>query len=160
MSEEDRFEILICPEIGDGVSTHAQKFIDSSPDGLDLVAKQVPHLETAIDLLLDGHGDIVPVSGEWWFENRIKDLSAGLVLPRREPTRVLVSEDKPEYIPKNGVIIADCEILKRQMIRSRKDLIVKLADDLEGIPDDVFERAEWLENLRICLLYTSDAADK
>lgn len=149
MSEEDRFEILICPEIGDGVSTHAQKFIDSSPDGLDLVAKQVPHLETAIDLLLDGHGDIVPVSGEWWFENRIKDLSAGLVLPRREPTRVLVSEDKPEYIPKNGVIIADCEILKRQMIRSRKDLIVKLADDLEGIPDDVFERAEWLENLRM-----------
>ena len=88
MSEEDRFEILICPEIGDGVSTHAQKFIDSSPDGLDLVAKQVPHLETAIDLLLDGHGDIVPVSGEWWFENRIKDLSAGLVLPRREPTQV------------------------------------------------------------------------
>ena len=107
MSGEDRFEILICPETGDGVSTHAQKFIDSSPDGLDLVAKHVPHLETAIDLLLDGHGDIVPVSGEWWFENRIKELSAGLVLPRREPTRVLVGEDKPEYIPKNGVIIAD-----------------------------------------------------
>ena len=149
MSEEDRFEILICPEIGDGVSTHAQKFIDSSPDGLDLVAKQVPHLETAIDLLLDGHGDIVPVSGEWWFENRIKDLSAGLVLPRREPTRVLVGEDKPEYIPKNGVIVADCEILKRQMIRSRNDLNVQLANDLEGIPDDVFERVEWLENLRM-----------
>ena len=149
MSGEDRFEILICPETGDGVSTHAQKFIDSSPDGLDLVAKHVPHLETAIDLLLDGHGDIVPVSGEWWFENRIKELSAGLVLPRREPTRVLVGEDKPEYIPKNGVIIADCEILKRQMIRSRKDLNVQLADDLEGIPDDVFERVEWLENMRM-----------
>ena len=149
MSGEDRFEILICPEIGDGVSTHAQKFISSSPDGLDLVAKHVPHLETAIDLLLDGHGDIVPVSGEWWFENRINDLSASLVLPRREPTRVLVGEDKPEYIPKNGVIIADCEILKRQMIRSRKDLNVHLADEMEGIPDDVFERVEWLENLRM-----------
>ena len=149
MSVEDRFEILICPETGDGVSTHAQKFIDSSPDGLDLVAKHVPHLETAIDLLLDGHGDIVPVSGKWWFENRIKELSAGLVLPRREPTRVLVGEDKPEYIPKNGVIVADCEILRRQMIRSRKDLNVQLADDLEGIPDDVFERVEWLENLRM-----------
>ena len=149
MSGEDRFEILICPETGDGVSTHAQKFIDSSPDGLDLVAKHVPHLETAIDLLLDGHGDIVPVSGEWWFENRIKELSAGLVLPRREPTRVLVGEDKPEYIPKNGVIIADCEILKRQMIRSRKDLNVQLADDLEGIPHNVFERVEWLENMRM-----------
>tara|TARA_B100000405_G_scaffold294875_1_gene248376 strand:+ start:572 stop:1711 length:1140 start_codon:yes stop_codon:yes gene_type:complete len=148
MSGEDRFEILICPEIGDGVGTHSLKFIDSSPDGLDLVAKQVPHIETAIDLLLDGHGDIVPVSGEWWYENRIKELSAGLVLPRREPTRVLVSEDKPEYIPKNGVIIADCEILKRQMKRSRKDLNVQLADDLEDIPSDVFERVEWLENKR------------
>ena len=147
MSEEDRFEILICPEAGDGVSTHAQKFINSSPDGLDLVAKQVPHLDTAIDLLIDGHGDIVPVSGEWWFNKRIKNLSASLVLPRREPTRVLVGEDKPEYIPKNGVIIADCEILKRQMIRSRKDLNVQLANDLEGIPDDVFERVEWLENM-------------
>ena len=148
MSGEDRFEILICPEIGDGVGTHSQKFIDSSPDGLDLVAKQVPHIETAIDLLLDGHGDIVPVSGEWWYENRIKELSAGLVLPRREPTRVLVSEDKPEYIPKNGVIIADCDILKRQMKRSRKDLNVQLADDLDYIPSDVFERVEWLENKR------------
>ena len=35
------------------------------------------------------------------------------------------------------------------MIRSRKDLNVQLADDLEGIPDDVFERVEWLENLRM-----------
>ena len=83
-------------------------------------SKHVPHVETAIDLLLDGHGDIVPVSGEWWYENRIKDFSSALVLPRREPTRVLVGEDKPEYIPKNGVIVADCEVLKRQMIRLKE----------------------------------------
>ena len=48
MSGEDRFEILF-PETGDGVSTHSQKFIDSSPDGLNLVAKHVPHLETALN---------------------------------------------------------------------------------------------------------------
>ena len=149
MSGEDRFEILLCPEIGDGVSTHAQKFIDSSPDGLDLVAKHVPHTTTAIDLLLDGHGDMVPVSAKWWQEHRTEGVSAALVLPRREPTRVLVGEDKPEYIPKNGIIIADCEIMKRQMIRSRADLEVILAESLEGIPSDVFERVEWLENLRI-----------
>ena len=99
-------------------------------------------------MLLDGHGDIVPVSGKWWFENRIKELSAGLVLPEENLPRI-VGEDKPEYIPKNGVIIADCEILKRQMIRSRKDLNVQLADDLEGIPNDIFERVEWLENMRM-----------
>ena len=148
MSGEDRFEILLTPEIGDGVSTHAEKFIESSPDGLNLVAKHVPHLETALELLVDGHGDIVPVSGEWWYNNRSRDFSAALVLPRREPTRVLVGEDKPEYIPKNGIIVADCEVLRRQMLRLRNDLNVKLPSDFVNIPDDVFGRVEWLENIR------------
>ena len=148
MIEEDRFEILLCPEAGDGVSTHAKKFIDSSPDGLDLIEKQVPHLETAIQLLIDGHGDMVPVSANWWYNNRVKGLSSNLVLPRREPTRVLVGEDKPEYIPKRGIIIADCDIVKRQLIRSRKDINVKLPEDLGEVPEDVFERVEWLEKLR------------
>ena len=149
MSGEDRFEILLTPETGDGVSTHAEKFIDSSPDGLNLVAKHVPHLETALELLVDGHGDIVPVSGEWWYNNRSRDFSAALVLPRREPTRVLVGEDKPEYIPKNGIIVADCEVLRRQMLRLRNDLNVKLPSEFVNIPDDVFGRVEWLENIRL-----------
>jgi len=149
LSGDDRFEILISPEIGDGVHTHAQKFIDSSPDGLELIAKHVPHTETALELLLDGHGDMVAVSGEWWYNNRSRDFSSALVLPRREPTRVLVGEDKPEYIPKNGIIVADCEIVRRQMIRSRNDLEVRLASELEGVPEGVFERVEWLEQQRI-----------
>lgn len=148
MSGEDRFEILLTPEIGDGVNTHVQKFIDSSPDGLKLEAKHVPHVETALELLADGHGDMVPVSGEWWYDNRSREFSAALVLPRREPTRVLVGEDKPEYIPKNGIIVADCEVLRRQMLRLRNDLNVKLPTDFDNIPSDVFERVEWLENIR------------
>lgn len=148
MTEEDRFEILLCPEVGDGVSTHAKKFIDSSPDGLNLIEKQVPHVETAIQLLIDGHGDMVPISANWWYNNRVKGLSSNLVLPRREPTRVLVGEDKPEYIPKRGIIIADCDIVKRQLIRSRKDIKVMLPEDLGEAPEDVFERVEWLEKFR------------
>ena len=148
MSGENRFEILLAPEIGDGVNTHVQKFVDSSPDELELIIKPVPHVETALELLIDGHADIVPVSGEWWYNNRSRDFSSQLVLPRREPTRVLVGEDKPEYIPKNGIIIADCEVLKRQMLRLRNDLQVKLPSDYEDAPEDVFERVEWLEELR------------
>mgnify|MGYP001343662585 CR=1 FL=1 len=148
MSGENRFEILLAPEIGDGVNTHVQKFVDSSPDELELIIKPVPHVETALELLIDGHADIVPVSGEWWYNNRSRDFSSALVLPRREPTRVLVGEDKPEYIPKNGIIIADCEVLKRQMLRLRNDLQVKLPSDYEDAPEDVFERVEWLEELR------------
>jgi len=149
MTDEDRFEILLSPEIGDGVSTHVKKFIDSSPDGLQLIAKPVPHVESAIELLLDGHGDMVPVSAKWWYGNRIKGLSSNLVLPRREPTRVLVGEDKPEYIPKRGIIVADCEIVKRQLIRSRQDLNVILPEDFGDAPSDVFERVKWLEELRL-----------
>ena len=111
-------------------------------------AKQIPHIDTAIDLLADGHADMVPVSAKWWFKNRRPEFSASLVLPRREPTRVLVGGDKPEYIPKNGVIIADCEIVMRQLKRSRNDISVTLDKDLKGIPDDVFDRVRWLEEKR------------
>jgi len=148
MGEENRFELLLSPEIGDGVNTHSQKFIKSSPDNLELIVKHVPHTETAVELLLDGHGDIVPVSGEWWYNNRIRELSPALVLPRREPNRVLVGNDKPEYIPKNGIIVADCEIIRRQMLRSRNDIQVKLADQYPDAPNDIFERVKWLEILR------------
>ena len=99
--------------------------------------------------MIDGHGDMVPVSANWWYNNRVKGLSSNLVLPRREPTRVLVGEDKPEYIPKRGIIIADCDIVKRQLIRSRKDIKVMLPEELGEAPDDVFERVEWLESLRL-----------
>jgi hypothetical protein len=148
ITEEGRFEILLCPELGDGVHTHVQKLIDNHPDGLVLVEKQVPHLETAIQLLREGHGDMVAASGRWWFENRSSDLVASVVLPRREPTRVLVSEDKPEYIPKGGIIIADCEIVRRQMIRLRKDIQVSLPNEFGDAPEGVFERTLWLEELR------------
>ena len=59
MSGENRFEILLAPEIGDGVNTHVQKFVDSSPDELELIIKPVPHVETALELLIDGHADII-----------------------------------------------------------------------------------------------------
>ena len=34
------------------------------------------------------------------------------------------------------------------MLRLRNDLNVKLPSDFENIPGDVFERVEWLENIR------------
>ena len=148
ISEEGRFEILLCPEIGDGVHTHVKKLIDNHPDGLNLVERPVPHIETAIQLLRDGHGDMVAASGKWWYKNRNNDFVASIILPRREPTRVLVSEDKPEYLPKGGIIIADCEIVRRQMIRLRKDIVVMLPDEFGEAPEDVFDRTLWLEGLR------------
>lgn len=149
MSSEDRFEIMVYPENGDGVSTHARKFIESSPDNLQLIAKEVPDLSTAIELLLDGHADMVPVSGRWLYDNRGNDFSSALVLPRREPTSVLVGEDKPEYIPKNGIIVADCELIRRQLLRLRPDLDVRMIAEYEIKFEDIFNQVNWLEELRV-----------
>ena len=149
MSSEDRFEIMVYPENGDGVSTHARKFIESSPDNLHLIAKEVPDLSTAIELLLDGHADMVPVSGKWLYDNRGNDFSSALVLPRREPTRVLVGEDKPEYIPKNGIIVADCELIRRQLLRLRPDLDVRTIAEYEIKFEDIFNKVNRLEELRV-----------
>ena len=134
--------------MGDGVHTQINKLIQNPPDGIELDEKPIPHLESAIDLLKDGHGDLVAVSGQWWYQNRDNTLSGNLVLPRREPTRVLVGEDKPEYIPKDGIIIVDCEIVKRQFRRLRDDLNLMLPDEFGDAPIDSFERIEWLEMLR------------
>ena len=41
MDEKNHFQILIYPENGEGVINHALKFIESSPDGLNLEAKQI-----------------------------------------------------------------------------------------------------------------------
>ena len=109
MESSQRFEILVTPDSGEGVHPQIMKLISNSPEGLELEMKEIPHVESALSLLKNGHGDLVAVSGKWWHENRDSSLSEKLVLPRREPTRVLVGENKPEYIPKGGIIVVDCD---------------------------------------------------
>ena len=145
MIEEDRFEILVYPENGDGVHTQIMKLASRTFDNLDLVIREIPHVESAIELLNDGHADMIAVSGNWWHNNPQVGLFPSVVLPRREPTRVLVSEDKPEYLPKNGIIVADCELLKRQLHRARPDIKVLMPSEYDDVPDDSLERLSWLE---------------
>jgi len=149
MYEEDRFEILVCPEDGSGAHTQTMKLVENPGYDLNLITKEVPHYETAIELLDDGKCDMIAVSGSWWYANHNRDLSAGIVLARREPTKVLVCEDKTEYIPKKGIIVVDSELLRRQMLRSRPDLEIRLVADMEGAPTADLERANWLEEKRI-----------
>jgi hypothetical protein len=125
------------------------KLVENPGYDLNLITKEVPHYETAIELLDDGKCDMIAVSGSWWYANHNRDLSAGIVLARREPTKVLVCEDKTEYIPKKGIIVVDSELLRRQMLRSRPDLEIRLVADMEGAPTADLERANWLEEKRI-----------
>ena len=149
MYEEDRFEILVCPEDGSGAHTQTMKLVDNPGNGLNLIAKEVPHYETAVELLVDGKCDMITVSGQWWYANHNRELSAAIVLARREPTKVLICEDKTEYIPKKGVIVVDSELLRRQMLRSRPDLEIILVADMKDAPSGNIERATWLEDKRL-----------
>ena len=148
MESSQRFEILVTPDSGEGVHPQIVKLTSNPPNGLELEMKEIPHIESAISLLKDGHGDLVAVSGRWWHENRDSSLAVNLVLPRREPTRVLVGENKPEYIPKGGIIVVDCELIKRQFLRLRNDLKLVFADEIGDSPKDDFERIKWLEEKR------------
>ena len=69
MVEEDRFEILVCPENGNGVHSQIVKLTSRTFDNLDLVIREIPHVESAIELLNDGHADLIAVSGNWWHNN-------------------------------------------------------------------------------------------
>ena len=53
MNEDGRFEILVYPENGDGVNTQTTKLAQRDIDGIDLVIREVPHVESAIELLID-----------------------------------------------------------------------------------------------------------
>lgn len=149
LESRDRFEILVTPENGDGVHNHIVKLLSNKPEKFDLEAKHIPHIESAISLLKQGHGDIVAVSGKWWYENKESDLSAKLVLPRREPTRVLVGENKPEYLPKSAIIVVDSEVVKRQLLRFRNDLKISLTNEIEISFKDELELVSHLENMRL-----------
>lgn len=148
MESSQRFEILVTPDSGEGVHPQIMKLISNSPEGLELEMKEIPHVESALSLLKNGHGDLVAVSGKWWHENRDSSLSGKLVLPRREPTRVLVGENKPEYIPKGGIVVVDCELIKRQFLRLRNDLKLVFAEEIGDPPQDNFEKIKWLEEKR------------
>ena len=84
----------------------------------------------------------------------VEGLKVSAFLPRRESTWVLVSDDKPEYLPLNATVICSRKLIKRQLLRMRPDLLVyqlKEFIDLNNIHQDIQiltndEELELLEN--------------
>ena len=105
MTIEERLTILATPSNGDGVRIHVEKMVEQKSKEFDLVLKQLPHLETAISELKLGNADLVAMSAWDWKEHNDEQLMISAILPRREPTWVLVSEDKPEYLVSKAKII-------------------------------------------------------
>ena len=152
MEEKPRLEVLTTPSNFDGVRLQTEKAIEKNRDFFNFKMSQVPHMEVAIESLKKGTGDLLAMSVKDWKKFDVEGLKISAFLPRREPTWVLVSDDKPEYLPFNAVVICDNELIIRQLKRMREDINVKTsADFFESInanySDSEIDKHQHLENL-------------
>jgi hypothetical protein len=91
-----------------------------------------------------------------WREFNVEGLSIVGILPRREPTWVLVSNDKPEYLVSQAIVICDHELLRRQMRRLRSDLKLVTSEEFATMigKSDVYanldeeDKIHWIEECR------------
>ena len=156
MTEKVRLEVLTTPSNRDGVRRQIEKTIETNRTKFDFVMKQVPHMESAIETLKDGNCDFLAMSAHQWRDLEHNGLNIIGVLPRREPTWVLVSEDKPEYLQSKAIVVCDHMLLRRQMRRLRSDLILMTSQAFaESIGKgetfaqlDDEDRVPWIEECR------------
>jgi hypothetical protein len=113
-------------------------------------------MESAVQVLRDGTADFLAMSALDWREFNVEGLSIVGVLPRREPTWVLVSDDKPEYLYSKSIVVCDHELLRRQMRRLRSDLSIMTSNDFAASINkssqfeamEYEERIHWIEECR------------
>ena len=122
MKEGERLVVLTTSSQQDGVRSQIEKAVGTHGKHRDLLMKQVPHVTSAVQALRDGHGDIVALSAFDWLREDTDGLMVAGVLPRKEPTWVLVGPDKPEYLPLEAVVVCEHELLRRQLRRLRADV--------------------------------------
>lgn len=156
MEEKPRLEVLTTPSNYDGVRLQVENLIVKNRDSFNFKMTELPHMEVAIESLKSGTADMLAMSIEQWKSLDVEGLKISAFLPRREPTWVLVGDDKPEYLPLNATVICPKKLIKRQLIRMRPDLLVydlreflgleKLSLDSEVVDDG--EGLELLEKMR------------
>ena len=148
MSDE-RLVFLSTSSHGDGVRQQIEKVLEQRSKTFDAILRQAPAIEDALALLNEGVGDLVAMSPENWIEHENDDVAIVGLLSRREPTWVLVSDDKPEYMIKNAHIVCHHPLLQRQMLRLRQDLNLVTKQEV-GLDEeyDSREEIEHLEKLR------------
>ena len=149
MEEYGRIVIFTTPSKSDGVRRHIEQTVDSKGKHLDLLLKQLPSLDDAVHLLNSGSGDLIAMSPEEWEQIRDNRFTLVGILPRREPTWVLVSDDNPDRLVKEPLVVCDSELMSRQFQRVRPDATILQSGMV--IEDSVLEEREtWMsiEQLR------------
>ena len=153
MQDKPRIEVLTTPSNYDGVRLQVENVIVQNRDSFNFKMTELPHMEVAIENLKKGHADLLAMSINQWKSIDTEDLQICAFLARREPTWVLVSDDKPEYLPFGGKIICEKKLIKRQMLRMRDDLAVMTTQEFfhaeltEDYPKDFIDVEQELELL-------------
>ena len=148
--EDERLVFLSTSSHGDGVRQQIEKVLEQRSNTFNAILRQAPTIDDAIALLNDGVGDLVAMSPENWNLHQGDNLAIVGLLSRREPTWVLVSDDKPEYLIKHARIVCQHPLIQRQMLRLRQDLNLLEKEDVEvRLEVDSREEIERLEELRL-----------
>tara|TARA_B100000287_G_scaffold143222_1_gene135053 strand:+ start:491 stop:1645 length:1155 start_codon:yes stop_codon:yes gene_type:complete len=129
MEDKPRLEVLTTPSNYDGVRLQTENAIVKNRDSFNFKMSEFPHMEVAIETLKKGTGDLLAMSINQWKSMDVEGLKICAFLARREPTWVLVADDKPEYLPFGAKIICEKELIKRQLLRMREDLTINRLDE-------------------------------
>ena len=124
MEEKPRLEVLTTPSSYDGVRLQIENAIVQNRDYYNFKMTELPHMEVAVESLKKGAADLLAMSINQWKSIDNEGLQISAFLARREPTWVLVADDKPEYLPYGGIVVCDKKLIKRQILRMREDLSV------------------------------------
>ncbi len=152
MSDEGTLQVYYDPSLGDGAGAGMNR-LAAKNQAISLLSTD--DLKAAAVKLSQGEGDLLACSAEWAISNPSTGLTVVGTLPRKEPTLIMVSDDKMEYLAKSAIIITELELCRRQLIRARSDLEILAPSsiaELRGLecPDlsDKVALATWLEDLR------------
>ncbi len=151
--DELRLAIIDTPDCP--VTSQFEEFDD---EGLSLTSVPVSDLAQAIGMLSEGDVDMLAMPAEGLHGRQMELLSAGCEVvgartPRR-PNMVLVSDDKLDYQPRHGIILAESALVRRQLKRARGGLRVLSPTAFASIRNqdspkgDSLEIARWMEGMR------------
>ncbi|MBT4058963.1 MAG: hypothetical protein HOE69_01475 [Euryarchaeota archaeon] len=118
-------------------------------------------LENGFQQLEDGAADLllaagIDISNSELLTERFEVVGA---LPIRDWNYVLVSEDRPQHLPRNAIILSQNQLVRRQLRRQRPDTRIRSGKAHLGITeseapdtldlDDLYSFVEWAEQLRL-----------
>jgi len=134
------------------------QFGEFDEEGISLTNIPASDFTQAISMLSEGDVDMLAMPAALLHGKQIEMLSAGCEVvgartPRR-PNLVLVSDDKLDYQPRSGIILAESVLVRRQLRRARRGLRILSPTAFASIrgqkspQGDSLEVARWMESMR------------